>query len=244
MGINDILYKLNEINFEDTIKIYIPSLQRVAPFKPLSLQQQKEILKAGISSEIFNVLEFNATFNSIIDQNSLEKNVYRLTDRPVIAIAMRNKFTSQPLDLDGTLIDTKIFENKVINFDSDTFNDFVIEEGSLKLLIQSPSLNLDQTITKLQLSKIKNTNKLDLTNIIGEMYVFEILKYIKGLCVGDLEQDLNQLSIEDRLRLVEQLPASIITKLNRLISEKFKTPEDEYLTCGDNKLSLDARLFV
>ncbi len=244
MGINDILYKLNEINFEDTIKIYIPSLQRVAPFKPLSLQQQKEILKAGISSEIFNVLEFNATFNSIIDQNSLEKNVYRLTDRPVIAIAMRNKFTSQPLDLDGTQIDTKIFENKVINFDSDTFNDFVIEEGSLKLLIQSPSLNLDQTITKLQLSKIKNTNKLDLTNIIGEMYVFEILKYIKGLCVSDLEQDLNQLSIEDRLRLVEQLPASIITKLNRLISEKFKTPEDEYLACGDNKLSLDARLFV
>jgi hypothetical protein len=244
MGINDILYKLNEINFDDTIKVFVPSLNRVAPFKPLSLQQQKEILKAGISSEFFNILEFNAAFNQIIEQNSLEKNIYRLSDRSVIAIAFRNKFTAQPLELDGSKIDLKQFENKQINFDEDAFGEFHLEEGPLKITSQSPLLSLDQTITKIQLTKIKNTANLDLTNIIGEMYVFEILKYIKSVQIGDIAQDLNLLSIEDRLKIIEQLPASIITKLNNLITEKFKKPEDDYLTINDIKLTLDARLFV
>jgi hypothetical protein len=244
MAINDILQKLNEINHEDSIKILIPSLGRTVAFKPLSLQQQKDILKAGISSEIFNILEFNAIFNNIIEQNSLERNNYSLHDRSTIAIALRNKFTTHPLEIDDKNIDTNIFNDKNINFDNDAFNEFSIEEGILKIIARSPSLQEDQTITKLQLSKIKKTNNIDITNVIGEMYVFEILKYIKSLHVGEVKQDLISLSIEDRIKVVEQIPASIITKLNDLIAEKFKKPEDDYLTVDDKKITLDARLFV
>lgn len=244
MGINDILHKLNEINNEDSIKILIPSLNRLVAFKPLSLQQQKDILKAGISSEIFNILEFNAIFNNIIEQNSLEKNNYLLHDRPTIAMAFRNKFTTHALEIDEQTIDTSIFNDRHISFDKETFNEFYIEEGLLRIAAQAPSLQEDQIITKLQLSKIKKTNNIDITNVIGEMYVFEILKYIKSIQVGELKQELIALSIEDRIKVVEQIPASIITKLNDLITEKFKKPEDEYLTVGSKKITLDARLFV
>ena len=96
----------------------------------------------------------------------------------------------------------------------------------------------------MQLGKIKKASNIDLTNIIGEMYVFEILKYIKTIQIGELQQDMSLLTIEDRLKLIEQLPASIITKLNALIAEKFKNPEEEYLTVEGVKLTLDARLFV
>jgi hypothetical protein len=244
MGINDILSKLNEINHEDVIKIFIPSLQREVSFKPLSLHQQKDILKAGISSDIFNILEFNAIFNNIIEQNSLERNQYKVQDRLVIAIAFRNKFTSQPLDLDDKKIDIESLRDKKINFETDAFSDFLIEEGILKIKAAAPALSLDQTITKLQLSKIKKTENIDIGAFISEMYVFEILKYIKSIHIGDLDQDLSILSIEDRVKVVEQLPASLITQLNNYISNKFKTPEDEYLTVDGTKLTIDARLFV
>ena len=244
MGLNDILSKLNEINFEDTVNVFIPSLQRTVSFKPLSLQQQKEILKSGISSEIFNLLEFNVIFNAIIDQNSLEKNNYRLLDKPVIAFALRNKFTTQLLESEDKQIDTKIFIDKKLNVEASAFEDFFIEEGSLKITAQAPNIAIDQIVSKMQLGKIKKASNIDLTNIIGEMYVFEILKYIKTIQIGELQQDMSLLTIEDRLKLIEQLPASIITKLNALIAEKFKNPEEEYLTAEGVKLTLDARLFV
>lgn len=244
MSINDILLKLNEINQEDNIKVKVPSLGRVVSFKPLSLQQQKDILKAGISSEIFNILEFNVIFNSIIEQNSFERNNYLLQDRSVIAIAFRNKFTSHPLGIDDENIDTKLLNDKNINFKQDTFNDFYVEEGSIKILAAAPSLKNDQIITKLQLSKIKKTNNADITNIIGEMYVSELLKYIKSVHIGDISQDLSLLSIEDQIKIIEQIPASIISKLNDAISEKFKKPEDEYLTIDGKKITIDGRLFV
>jgi hypothetical protein len=244
MGLNDILSKLNEINFEDTVNVFIPSLQRTVSFKPLSLQQQKEILKSGISSEIFNLLEFNVIFNAIIDQNSLEKNNYRLLDKPVIAFALRNKFTSQLLESEDKQIDTKIFIDKKLNVEASAFEDFFIEEGPLKITAQAPNIAIDQVVSKMQLGKIKKASNIDLTNIIGEMYVFEVLKYIKTIQIGELQQDMSLLTIEDRLKLIEQLPASIITKLNTLIAEKFKNPEEEYLTVEGVKLTLDARLFV
>lgn len=244
MGLNDILSKLNEINFEDTVNVFIPSLQRTVSFKPLSLQQQKEILKSGISSEIFNLLEFNVIFNAIIDQNSLEKNNYRLLDKPVIAFALRNKFTTQLLESEDKQIDTKIFIDKKLNVEASAFEDFFIEEGSLKITAQAPNIAIDQIVSKMQLGKIKKASNIDLTNIIGEMYVFEVLKYIKTIQIGELRQDMSLLTIEDRLKLIEQLPASIITKLNALIAEKFKNPEEEYLTVEGVKLTLDARLFV
>ena len=244
MGLNDILSKLNEINFEDTVNVFIPSLQRTVSFKPLSLQQQKEILKSGISSEIFNLLEFNVIFNAIIDQNSLEKNNYRLLDKPVIAFALRNKFTTQLLESEDKQIDTKIFIDKKLNVEASAFEDFFIEEGSLKITAQAPNIAIDQIVSKMQLGKIKKASNIDLTNIIGEMYVFEVLKYIKTIQIGELQQDMSLLTIEDRLKLIEQLPASIITKLNALIAEKFKNPEEEYLTAEGVKLTLDARLFV
>jgi len=244
MGLNDILSKLNEINFEDTVNVFIPSLQRTVSFKPLSLQQQKEILKSGISSEIFNLLEFNVIFNAIIDQNSLEKNNYRLLDKPVIAFALRNKFTSQLLESEDKQIDTKIFIDKKLNVEASAFEDFFIEEGLLKITAQAPNIAIDQIVSKMQLGKIKKASNIDLTNIIGEMYVFEVLKYIKTIQIGELQQDMSLLTIEDRLKLIEQLPASIITKLNALIAEKFKNPEEEYLTAEGVKLTLDARLFV
>lgn len=244
MGVNDILSKLNEINLEDVVRVFVPSLQREVSFKPLSLQQQKEILKAGISSELFNILEFNAIFNSIIEQNSLERITFKVIDRSVIAIAFRNKFTSQPLDLDEKKIDTKILEERKINFSIDAFNDIVVEEGLLKIKACAPQLGFDQAITKLQLAKIKKTENIDVATFISEMYVYEILKYIKSIHIGELDQDLTLLSIEDRMKIIEQIPASLITKLNNIISKQFKTPEDEYLTIDGTKLALDARLFV
>jgi hypothetical protein len=224
--------------------VFIPSLQRDVYFKPLSLQQQKEILKAGISSEIFNILEFNIILTNIIDQNSLEKYDFNLNDRAAIAIGLRSKFTTQPLELEDEKIDISSLASKTIAYDSNAFDEFVVEEGVVKLIAQTPSLRMDQAITKIQLARIKKTSSDNLPSIIGDMYIFEIAKYIQKLEIGEISQDLSLISFDEKLKIVEQLPASIITNLNKIINKKFKEPEDAYLTIGDKKISIDARLFV
>jgi hypothetical protein len=244
MSINEILIKLNENNREDSVKIYIPSLKRHVSFISLSLQQQKDILKTGMSTEIFNILEFNIILNNVIDQNSLEKYEFNLSDRSSIAIALRNKFTNQSLEIEDKTIDTNAIEANPIVFSDDAFNEFTIEEGILKIYAKSPSLKIDQSITKSQLARIKKVSNNEISNIIGDMYIFEIAKYIQKLEIGDLSQDLSLLQLDEKLKILEQLPASLITKLNKIINQKFKEPEDLYLTVDNTKIPIDARLFV
>ena len=160
---------------------------------------------------------------------------------------IRKEFLEQAQTLRNKVfkkVKPKIFNNKNLNVDINVFDEFLIEEGQLKIIAISPNIAIDQIVSKIQLTKIKKASNIDLTNIIGEMYVFEILKYIKTIQIGETSQDMSLLSIDDRLKLIEQLPASIVTKLNRSITEKFKNPEEEYLTVDGIKLTLDARLFV
>jgi hypothetical protein len=242
MAVNDLISKLQKINNENYINVYIPSLRKEAKFKPLTLKQQKDILKSGINNDVSSALQFNIVINQIIKENSVEPYTYKVIDRIPIIIALRNKFSSDPLDLNGKKIDIQSLSNKRMDMDCDEI--FTCKENTLAISASIPCLDLDDKFNKKLLETIEKNNDAKLSNVIGDMYLYEITKFINTITVDDASINVSDLDFNDSLNLISSLPASTVSKLNNIISKNIRSAEEAYITVDDEKIPLDASLFV
>jgi hypothetical protein len=242
MALNDVISKLEKINNENFLSVYIPSLKKNVKFKPLTLKQQKDILKSSVTNDLTSVINFNLAFNKIIKENSVEKNNYKTIDRLPIIIALRNKFSDEPYEIDGKKIDLNQLTNQKLDIYGDS--EFKIEEDILTVYASIPTLDVDERFGQRLLENIEKNNDNKLSNIVGDMYLYEISKFINKINVSDAEIELSTLNFTDTLELINKLPASIISKLNAFITKNIRDIEDNYTTVDGVKIPLDASLFV
>lgn len=258
-----ILEALKEIDQLNTFNLEIPSIQKKVSFKQLSTEQLKFILKTVVDSPIYNS-QFITTFNKIIKDNCVTENVntdqFTVYDKTLILFKVRLESLSEEYTFNFTEEEQtqySIPSLQIINlrehFDmflakKYTFDEIVIEHNGIKVTCHLPSLatenKLEQELHKNIKIEVESTEEL--REIIGETFINELTKYIKNLSIGDSSENLLNLPFKNRVKIVEQLPTTLINKVLKYI-ENYREKIKELTTLSfsglEKDISLDASFF-
>ena len=232
---NDIL---NEIKVNRTaLRVYIPSKQAEVELLPLTLAQQKLIIETT-SDTTLGVLFFNNIFYKILKEN-IKGDIKELTtiDRVNLTLALR-QHSEDIVEFE----DIKISITEILEKNKSIINNIepaTITSGDFTFEIQAPNLDIDNFINTHLLNKYKNVSFDDhkLKNLISDLYVYEILKFIKTIKINDTE-----ISLHSELVKSASVIESIDTKHFKSITDYINDVRDEeakYTKCIKSEKSID-----
>lgn len=244
---NHLLESLKQKNESRTLDIWIPSLKRGVPFKHLTLDQQKTLIKSSVRENLLK-LDFSRNMYDILKANLADPEVdvdkLNIVDLISIGLAYRSADISNEY---GFYIEDKFYPidleelcKKVRTTDyGDIFAPQTIHSDGYHVTVQIPYIKVDKQLNDNLFSKYKDVpdDPEMLRDILADVYIHEAAKYITRIEVvepGDnpdvepLEIDFTDLTAVQRLELINQIP---LTVLNRLVnvSDKVQAIESTLL---------------
>ena len=212
----------------ETIAAKVLSLNTVDNFKALNIKQQKDLLKTALDG-IMAPVSFFTTANEIILENQIIKQDLYVIDRPLILLNLRmlsvgDEFKTTVKDQPVTLKISDLISNaNNISIDIKTFSK-EIAHNNITITTKIPTLKEDTQINtqlKKLFDKIKDEDKLK--EIIGELFVVELLKFIKSVkFTSDGNTDtieFSELSLEQKIKAFETLPMSLNYEFVKFVTE-------------------------
>lgn len=256
------LETLNQVSETYTVDIWIPSKKEFYKFKQLDGKQQKELLGAAMDTSVYNT-SFIKVFYNIIKTNIItnDKTIvdsFTLADKAAVALYLRSKISNavgvylddskdsvRNIDIDEVLSKLKTYvspEEKVFSSTNEQFE--------LKVLVKYPTIKVEydydtQFKDNKKPDEIKTTE--DIQKIVTSAFVGETSKYINKITINSNDVSFENLKFEDRIKLIEKLPSSLIQRIIDQISE-WKTNLDSVLCVNvegktSKPIAIDSVLF-
>ena len=229
----NLISELKNISASNLIEIFIPSLKSTRSFNQLNAKQLKDCFKHSVDGAVAGV-NLQNTLTDIINNNSTTSEQYNVIDRTQIAVHLRanalgNKYNEFDLT---TLLDQNInvIESKTINY-----------KDVISIDISTPLINIDKAVNASHLESLKQQEQL--SDIIGELYIYEIVKFIQAVRINDEDIKWNELKITEQRKVVDNFPAQLNSEILRYI-KLVRTEEQKYLTNNNNILSIDSLFFA
>ena len=244
---NQLLESLKQKNESRTLDIWIPSLKRGVPFKHLTLDQQKVLIKSSVRENLLK-LDFSRNMYDILVTNIADAEVdvekLNIVDLISIGLAYRSADISNeygfyigdkffPIDLEDLCKNVRTTDY------GDMFEPQTIHSDGYHVTVQVPYIKVDKQLNDSLFEKYKDVpdDPEMLRDILADVYIHEAAKYITRVEVvepGDdpdiepLEIDFTDLNADQRLDLINQIP---LTVLNRLVdvSDKVQSIESKLL---------------
>ena len=233
-NVSNFLSKLDKLT-EKTIQVFVPSLKKKVPVKPLNLKQQKDLISSVLDG-LKGTLDFSKTLNTIILDNSGIGDL-RLYDKLPFIIAMRKDALGSKV---GD-IELQQVTNNVKSIPFDIKDSKTIKHDNLKINLKIPTLRQENIL----LSKCEQDISAEddqLKEGVGLLYLFELVKYIDSLEIDDDILEMSEIRINERIKLVEKLPLHVYTEMSEFI-EAINRYNNDILTVGEFELSIDSEFF-
>lgn len=248
--IADVLKQLDELNLENSIQVFVPSLQRILKFKPLNLKQQKELLRTTIDESLVK-LAFNNLLSNIISDNSVEKiniNSLYTFDRAAIALSLRAKGLDKDLKIDDKTINLEQKATDIVSIPVD-LNKFkqTIKDSNVSIGLTIPKLGVDKEINAFALNKIKSSPENDLKAVISDLVIYEFVKFIEyvEIQVGENKEVLNfdTLKPSERITVIEKFPSTITNKIFDYV-KSYREFESQFTHVDGTNIDIDGNFFT
>lgn len=232
-NLNTFLEKIRDLKSDKLEGIAI-SKSEVINLEPLNLKQQKNIISSSFGGVKNNIL-FLKAINEILIESSGDNSLL-ICDRAPLLVALRiNSIGDKYNNLDlNQIIDN--YKNYKINYKLED----KITYKSMSAELNIPSLNQENAFINRMESLLKEGDNSSFN--LGIMYSHELAKFIAKVSIDDIKLDLSQLSIPDRVSVVEKLPLSL-TKLVLKFIEAYKIEENKLLRVGERGLSINVDFF-
>ena len=162
-----------------------------------------------------------------------------------MALALRHYLNNEVEIDDGSKIDLDqiLTRNKDITGKVDPEE---IIEDNFVFEVACPSLELDDKINKVLLNKYKNAtlNQNKLKNLISDLYVYEILKFITNLKINDIEIDLHD-NLHKSIQVIEKMDTKVFSKVTEYIN-KVRDLEAKFAKFldGEETIEIVPNLFI
>ena len=235
---SDFINKLTELKKD--FKVFIPSLKKEASAKQITLKQQKDIISTAING-VLGALQFTKSVNDVINENIEGKEFYTF-DRVPILLALRAHSLGDKIKADNDeLVSLKpvlLKAKKVPAFKLSK----AVSIDSIKVDLRIPTLKEENVIVKRCIQEIDNLKSENLSEAMGLIYIFELLKTIKSITVDEETVDFNDLKVTDRVKIIEQLPLDLYDDITSFL-EQITKYEADLLTIDDTSITIDASLF-
>ena len=248
-NVSDILKQLDSLNESAGVSVYVPSLKKTIKFKNLNLKQQKDLLKSSVD-ETLTKLSFIVNFFSIIQDNAIDAvnvNDLYIFDRIAIALALRSSGLSSSYSLDDNTYDLGDTINRLstINVPANILSSTIDIKG-LSIELEVPRLNVDRDISQATISKLKSNQDKDIKTLVGELFIHEIIKFVKSVTfkteAGDQTTSFNALRVEDKINIIEKFPATLTKQVLEFI-KAYRDVENQFTAIGDTNIEIDGSFF-
>jgi len=244
-NVSDILKQLEALNTSAGISIYIPSLKKAIRFKNLNLKQQKDLLKSSIDDTVTK-LSFTTKFYNIIQENAidiLDINKLYTFDRSAIALALRANGLSSTYN--GINLNDVIAQVQTIDINSEPLS-ISLNVQDLTINLEAPTLGIDRDINLTTTARLKNVSDKDVKTLIGELFVHEIVKFIKSITFknenGEQTVIFSELKVDDKITVTEQLPSTATSKILDFI-KSYRAFESKFVTLNGTSIEVDSSFF-
>jgi len=248
---SDIMGELNAHYKENKVDVFVPSLGHTCQFTPISVRQHKDILKTD-DNLLQAGLQFNININKIIIDNSPTDNLL-IIDRPAILLALKASHLSDDLSLiisgEEHKADIKAHVDSFTDIEFDpAISSSILTLDKFEIHCSIPTLAYDIIINEKIKSKIKGTSSESLVGSVGELFVYEMIKYINYVKSDTMTLNLKELTFAQQISICEMIPLALSDKIIRYINST-RESEMPYITCKNIKgeyirLPLSVTLFA
>lgn len=239
-NVKSFLEKIQEIKNQKS-KVWANSLKKEIDCQKLTFKQQKDLIST-IGDGTIGALKLQKILNDIVLANT-ENNDLVTTDRLGIVLELRSNAISEFIKDGDDEFPLTIFINRFRNTEfvtSKTIN------GPITIEVKVPTLIAENKVIQASMESVKKDTDDELGKSIGNIYTYEIVKYIESVKFGESELKFADLWIKDRFKIVENLPLSINKEIISFIQD-IKTKENEvlkYVVNGNTKnINIDVSFF-
>lgn len=243
---DNILSDLAKLRDEKTVEVRLPSTGAKYNVRVLSAEQQKLLIQTGMEknaiktafiSELINILKTNS--NGAIRADDVLN-----IDRYSIFYAIKSAFISDKITLsmddDEANLSTVLEANKDFLFPEELKKqDFKI--GNYTVTLAPYSLFKDKVYSSSLEAKIGASEKQG--KVIGEIYIYELAKYIKEIKIGENILTENDLKPSVCLDIISQFPTNLLAEFIQYIN-KIKKVEENYAIINGYRVDIDGKFFV
>jgi hypothetical protein len=248
-NVSDILKQLDTLNESTGVSIYLPSLKKSLKFKNLNLKQQKDLLKSSVD-ETLTKLSFIVNFYNIIQDNAIDTinvNDLYIFDRIAIALTLRASGLNSSYTLNDETHNLNDIIARIPNIAvSAACLTTTLDMKGLSVELEVPKLNIDRDISLATINKLKNNQDKDIKTLVGELFIHEIIKFVKSVTfkteAGDQVTSFNTLKVEDKISIIEKFPASLTKQVLEFI-KSYRDVENQFTAVGDSNIEIDGSFF-
>ena len=180
------------------------------------------------------------TLNDIIIKNTGNRDL-KLYDKYPFIVSLRKQSLGDKVKVDDTVVSLDDVIANIKNIPFKLKDEHVVVLKTLAVHLKIPTLTEESVIVSKGEQGINP--KDDITKEgIGTLYMLEIIKYIDKLIIEDEEVDFGKIRINDRIKLIEELPLVMYNE----ISDYINTVNEylaEILTVDETVVPIDARFF-
>ena len=230
--VKNFLADLKQVGEANTISIKVPSTNKKATFKQFNVTQQKKLLRSAFDG-VEGSIETGSIFNSMIKDNCEEDIEFLLCDRSYLLLELRKGSSGDKFSINEKQYDLstlKPYDIKEIELTKK------VEVNGIEVSLRVPTLDTDTKInTKLiaEFGKLIDSQKQ--VQSIELVLIYEIVKYIDSIKIGDMVINFDDISVYERVSIVNELPLALNNSIIDYISGT-KTIDEESLTFDDGKV--------
>jgi len=235
---SDFLDKLSSL--KNDFKVYVPSIKKEVVAKSITLKQQKDIISTAVNG-VLGALQFTEAINNIILEN-VEGDKFFAFDRVPIILRLREQSLGDRVKAEN---DETVSINDCLKkaksppkFKLNTS----VTIDSIKASLRIPTLKEENQIVKKCILEIDKLKTEDLSEAMGLIYIFELIKHIQSVTIDEQTLEFNDLKVIDRVKIVEELPLELYERITSFLQDVSKY-EKSILTIDDTTITIDPTFF-
>lgn len=202
---DNVLSQLNQIKQSTFVECWVPSLDKIEKFKPMSVAQQQDVIKIIASKNKAGTIKALNAINNMIEENAKELQCeLNVVDRDAILLQMKaNDASASKQELDAiTQVINNVKSNKKLIKPTNCITKYGIEVLMAIPLLRKDSLVNDKFATKLDTKEVADA--------LTSFYNMQIIKFVDKIIIGGeivVFNDVN--STEQYAAIIENLPTDI-----------------------------------
>jgi hypothetical protein len=203
---SNVLTQLKKINEETIIDCFVPSINKQAKFKPMTVAQQQQIIK-NLTNGAADSLRINNSINNILIDNSIECSDLKVIDREVMLLQYRmHDATLDEREYAAIKDAVKSIKKEIKNIELTN----VIQGYGITVNCSVPALQRDSAINAVIFNEFESKNITKTQDMASLLYGYQIIKFISNIVVADATVSFE--SIEDLpslMQIINNLPVDL-----------------------------------
>lgn len=206
--------------------------------KPLSFKQQKLLVTSGLNG-VAGVLSFLKNLNDILIENTNNDSLKVYHKIPLV-LHLKKAIGNSEITRDDTTIKIDDIINNIKPFVHKESE--VIEGDGFSINLKIPTLKDENKIISACIEEIKRVTSDDISKNVSLIMSYELPKFIESIEFGDQTLIFKELSMQDRSKIIDNLPASITADISKFIAN-VRSYEEEIMTVDGITIDIDSSFF-